>query len=130
MKVSKRLAAAVIAALAIVAFTGSPAFAAAPTNDVFSGAEVVGGLPFAATLDTTEATTDADDDEMNAHLRRSCDGCERLVHLHPCHRRGLPRGRLGIGLQRLGCSWPPVRREASRSWRAVPAEPHGRGQPA
>jgi hypothetical protein len=65
MKVSERLAAAVIAALAIVAVTGSPAFAAAPANDVFSGAEVVGGLPFAVSLDTTEATTDADDAELN-----------------------------------------------------------------
>jgi hypothetical protein len=65
MKASQRLAAAVVAALAIVACTGAPALAAAPTNDVFSGAEPVGGLPFVASLDTTEATTDADDEELN-----------------------------------------------------------------
>lgn len=65
MKVSQRLAASVIAALALVAFTAAPAVAAVPANDVYGGAELVGGLPFVASLDTTEATTDADDAELN-----------------------------------------------------------------
>lgn len=66
MKVSQRLAAAVAAALTIVAITGAPAVAAPPGNDVYLSAEPVLAVPFSATLDTTEATTDADDAELNA----------------------------------------------------------------
>jgi len=65
MKLSQRLAAGLAAALAVTALAGSPALAAVPSNDGYSGAEVVGGVPFSASLDTTDATTDADDDEMN-----------------------------------------------------------------
>ena len=41
------------------------ALAAAPGNDVSSGALAIGALPYSTTLDTTEATTDADDAELN-----------------------------------------------------------------
>jgi hypothetical protein len=56
--------AALVSALLVVLFGGS-ARAAPPTNDVFAGATpaVVG---FSESLDTTEATTDADDAEVNA----------------------------------------------------------------
>ena len=50
----------------MVAITGTPALAAPPTNDVYGGAEVIAAVPFSTSLDTTEATTDADDAEMNA----------------------------------------------------------------
>jgi len=43
-----------------------PVLAAAPSNDTFAGATVIGSLPFTDTLDTTEATTDATDQEANA----------------------------------------------------------------
>ena len=43
----------------------SPVLAAAPTNDTYTGRTVIGSLPFTDTVDTTEATTDADDAEMN-----------------------------------------------------------------
>lgn len=66
MKLSQRLAAAVAAALTVVAVTGAPAVAAPPGNDVYSGAEPIAAVPFSTTLDTTEATTDADDAELNA----------------------------------------------------------------
>ncbi|GAB3602674.1 DUF6299 family protein [Microbacterium aureliae] len=66
MKISQRLTAGLAVALAVTALAGSPAVAAPPTNDVFGGAEIVAGLPFTALLDTTEATTDADDAELNA----------------------------------------------------------------
>lgn len=66
MKGSQRLAAAVAAALTMVAITGTPALAAPPSNDVYGGAEVIAAVPFSTALDTTEATTDADDTEMNA----------------------------------------------------------------
>ncbi|KGN40120.1 DUF6299 family protein [Knoellia aerolata] len=65
MRVSPRLGAAVVAALTIVAVTGTPAVAAPPTNDVYGGAETVAAVPFSTTLNTTEATTDAVDDELN-----------------------------------------------------------------
>jgi hypothetical protein len=44
----------------------APALAAAPTNDTYVGRTIVAGLPFSETLNTTEATTDADDTEWNA----------------------------------------------------------------
>lgn len=43
-----------------------PASAAPPGNDVYAGRIVVGSVPFTTTQDTTEATTDADDAELNA----------------------------------------------------------------
>lgn len=51
--------------LAAVILTASPALAAPPSNDKFSGAKVI-TVPFSETLDTTEATTDSDDVEANA----------------------------------------------------------------
>lgn len=44
----------------------TPALAAAPPNDTYAGRTTIAGLPFSETLDTTEATTDADDAEWNA----------------------------------------------------------------
>jgi hypothetical protein len=42
----------------------APVLAAAPTNDTYPGT-LIGALPFSETLDTSEATTDADDEELN-----------------------------------------------------------------
>lgn len=44
----------------------SPAFAAAPINDTFEGAAVINALPFDDTLDTSNATTDTNDSDLNA----------------------------------------------------------------
>lgn len=65
MKVSRRFAAALAAALTSVAMVGSPAMAAPPSNDTYGGAEAIAAVPFSTSLDTTEATTDADDAELN-----------------------------------------------------------------
>lgn len=65
MKVSGRLTAAVLAAVTSVAIGGAPALAAPPSNDTYAGAQTIAALPFVASLDTTEATTDADDVEIN-----------------------------------------------------------------
>jgi hypothetical protein len=64
-----RLRYAAVAALVIatVVNAGGSAYAAAPSNDTYSGRVVVGALPYSATVDTTEATTDADDAELNAN---------------------------------------------------------------
>ena len=66
MKASRRFLAALAGALTSLAVVGSPALAAPPGNDTFSGAEAIAAVPFSTSLDTTEATTDADDDELNA----------------------------------------------------------------
>jgi hypothetical protein len=43
----------------------APAQAAVPDNDTFAGAFAIGSLPFTATVDTTDATTDRDDANAN-----------------------------------------------------------------
>ena len=48
-----------------IAFT-APVLAAPPSNDTYDGRTVIGALPYTEQLDTTEATTDADDAELNA----------------------------------------------------------------
>lgn len=65
MKASRRFLAAISAALTSLAVVGSPAVAAAPSNDTYPGAELIASTPFSTSLDTTEATTDADDVELN-----------------------------------------------------------------
>jgi hypothetical protein len=50
---------------ALVLVEPASAFAAVPTNDTYPGAIPIGALPFTTTLDTTEATTDADDANAN-----------------------------------------------------------------
>ncbi|HEY3006817.1 MAG TPA: DUF6299 family protein [Micromonosporaceae bacterium] len=68
MRVTPRIAqlgaVGLVATLATFA-VGAPAYAAPPSNDTFAGAAAIGALPFAATLDTSEATTDADDTQAN-----------------------------------------------------------------
>lgn len=66
MKTSRRLAAVLAAALTSITMAGSPALAAAPGNDSYAGAVAITSLAFNTSLDTTEATTDADDVELNA----------------------------------------------------------------
>ena len=43
------------------------ALAAAPGNDTYGGRTVIGAIPFTDSLDTTEATTDSDDTDINAN---------------------------------------------------------------
>jgi hypothetical protein len=52
------------AALALAA--PAQAFAAAPSNDTIGGATVISAVPFNETIDTSQATTDADDAAINA----------------------------------------------------------------
>lgn len=69
MRTTNRTAAR-LCAIGVVTMLGvlaaGPAYAAAPANDTFAGAVAIGSVPFTATQDTTEATTDADDTEANA----------------------------------------------------------------
>lgn len=66
MKATRRFVAALAAAFTSAALAGSPALAAAPGNDTFAGAVAIASVPFSDSLDTSEATTDGDDDELNA----------------------------------------------------------------
>jgi hypothetical protein len=60
-----RPAALVATVLATVVATAGTALAAPPANDTYQCRITVGSIPFTTTLDTTEATTDADDTELN-----------------------------------------------------------------
>lgn len=54
-----------LAAIGTLVFA-APAMAAAPSNDTYPGSIAITTIPFTASLDTTEATTDADDTAWNA----------------------------------------------------------------
>jgi len=58
-------AAALLTAGVAAVITATPAEAAPPSNDTFAGAIAITSLPFDTTVDTSEATTDADDTEAN-----------------------------------------------------------------
>jgi hypothetical protein len=60
-----RAALTVVAVCAALTIPAAPAFAAAPSNDTSGGATAV-SLGFTQTLDTSEATTDAEDAQANA----------------------------------------------------------------
>lgn len=64
-----RLAAGIAVALAATLTSMGPAFAAPPGNDTHAGSTVVSGLPFTDRVDTSEATSDADDDEIAAQCQ-------------------------------------------------------------
>jgi hypothetical protein len=59
-------AAVLLSSLSVVTLSGQGALAAVPTNDTIAGIVAVGSLPYTQTLDVTEATTDADDAQLNA----------------------------------------------------------------
>lgn len=63
----KRMAIPSSAVLLFTLVFAGPVLAAAPGNDTFAGATVIGALPHTETLDTTEATTDAEDVELNTN---------------------------------------------------------------
>lgn len=56
------LSLSIVALLSIGLVT--PVLAAAPSNDLYAGRTVIPATPFTDTIDTTEATTDADDAEL------------------------------------------------------------------
>lgn len=60
------LAATAVTTLGAGLLAPLPAFAAAPGNDTYAGRQVIGSVPFTASVDTTQATTDADDVAINA----------------------------------------------------------------
>jgi hypothetical protein len=61
----KRMAIPSSAVLLFTFMFATPALAAPPSNDDVAGATVVPGLPYSETLDTSEATSDPSDAELN-----------------------------------------------------------------
>jgi hypothetical protein len=61
----KRMAIPSSAVLLFTFMFATPVLAAAPTNDDFAGSTVIAGLPYTETLDTSEATSDPSDAELN-----------------------------------------------------------------
>ncbi|MDQ1385297.1 MAG: hypothetical protein QOG65_2676 [Actinomycetota bacterium] len=57
--------ACVVVALGLGGFVGTASAATPPSNDLIRGATVVSALPFLRTVDTTGATTDANDAQVN-----------------------------------------------------------------
>ena len=64
----KRAAFVVSMAALLALGTVAPVLAASPGNDSYAGRTVIDSVPFAQSVNTSEATSDADDDEAN-------DGC-------------------------------------------------------
>ncbi|TDO47156.1 hypothetical protein EV643_10947 [Kribbella sp. VKM Ac-2527] len=64
MRHARRAAIAALVLTTLIASAGT-AQAVAPGNDLYGGRTVVGAVPFTDSLDTTEATTDTDDAELN-----------------------------------------------------------------
>src|SRR5947207_8039058 len=65
MNVVRWYACAAVTALIVLASAGS-AVTSAPSNESFAGAAPINALPFSTTLDTTQATSDAIDEDANA----------------------------------------------------------------
>jgi len=65
----RHLRSAAVAALVLgtLITSAGTALAAVPGNDTYGGRTVVGALAFTQSLDTTEATTDSDDSDINAN---------------------------------------------------------------
>lgn len=61
----KRMAIPSSAVLLFTFMFATPVLAAPPTNDDFAGRTVIPGLPYNETLDTSEATSEASDAELN-----------------------------------------------------------------
>ena len=66
LKQLRYVAAAIVVGAGLVLVGAAPALAATPDNDTFAGAVAIGSLPFSATVDTTDATTDSNDVNANA----------------------------------------------------------------
>ncbi|WP_404389771.1 DUF6299 family protein [Humibacillus xanthopallidus] len=65
MRLTTRWGAAAVATITGLVLSGAPALAAAPGNDTSGSPDVIGSLPYSATIITSDATTDADDAQLN-----------------------------------------------------------------
>src|SRR6476646_600258 len=67
MKTTFKLITAFMLALSMLGLYAPAVLAGDPGNDVFSGATAGASLPFSESVDTTQATTDADDAQLNTN---------------------------------------------------------------
>jgi uncharacterized protein DUF6299 len=63
----KRVSSAISLVMVFSLVLAAPTLAAPPLNDTYAGRTILAGIPFAETVDTTEATTDADDVAWNTN---------------------------------------------------------------
>ena len=96
----------------------APVLAAAPANDVYAGREPI-AIGDDLTVDTSEATTDADDIEMNANAvrRRWTPACGTSS---PRPRTRSSGSTCRLRATPLASSSRPAARAVSRSWRVRP----------
>lgn len=66
MRTTFKLITVFMLTLSMLGLYAPAVLAAAPGNDVFTGAVAVSSIPFSDSVNTTEATTDADDAQLNA----------------------------------------------------------------
>ena len=64
--VMQRFVSALLVALIAVSLSAGAVLAAPPSNDTYASAIAITTIPFSDTVDTTEATTDGLDEELNA----------------------------------------------------------------
>jgi len=69
--------------------TGRAHLAAAPPNDTFAGSIPIGAVPFQTSQDTSQATTDADDDEANANCGAPATDASVWYSITPAASMGL-----------------------------------------
>jgi hypothetical protein len=84
-----RCAATAALVLGTVVATAVPAFAAPPDNDTYAGRTIVGSVPFTQTLETGEATTDADDAQLNAQCGAPATDASVWYQITPSAASGL-----------------------------------------
>ena len=101
-----RFKALFLPALALSVVGISPtALAAPPTNDTFPGATQV-AVGFGEVLDTTDATTDSDDAQLNG-LRRASNRRERVVALQGADEGVVVTSRSPITPRACWSAWVP-----------------------
>ena len=77
----------VAVALGALGFSVSAALAAPPSNDTFGGATVA-AIGFGEVLDTSDATTDSDDAQLNVSCDAPATDAQRVVRAPGDRRRG------------------------------------------
>jgi hypothetical protein len=83
MRLKTGIVGTLVATISLLVLVASPAQAAAPLNDTFAGATVIGAIPFTDSLDTTQATTDADDVSANTDCRAPATAASVWYSLTP-----------------------------------------------
>src|SRR5688572_2751123 len=88
MRHARRAAVTALVLTTLIASAGT-AQAVAPGNDLYGGRTVVGAVPFTDSLDTTEATTDTDDADLNTNCGAPATDASVWYEITPAATGGL-----------------------------------------